>query len=152
MAPGERQANESGLHRLDPDGAEHGFWARFQRTLINTLAVNEESSHLRHHVEDLGDPRAIGESPECCEVAGEVLLQDLPILSPCYGQTRRLVSRGGGPSGWRETPTVANRNEAHAEAEEGAGDRRQGRRPVQQVPGDDHSGARERGERVQVRP
>jgi hypothetical protein len=44
---------ESGLHRLDPDGAEHGFWAQFQRTLINTLAINEESSHLRHHVQDL---------------------------------------------------------------------------------------------------
>jgi hypothetical protein len=44
---------ESGLHRLDPDGAEHGFWAQVQRTLINTLAINAESSHLRHHVEDL---------------------------------------------------------------------------------------------------
>jgi hypothetical protein len=44
---------ETGLHRLDPDGAEHGFWARFQRTLIHTMAVNEESSHLRHHVAEL---------------------------------------------------------------------------------------------------
>ena len=44
---------ETGLHRLDPDGAEHGFWARFQRTLIHTLAINAESSHLRGHVEDL---------------------------------------------------------------------------------------------------
>ena len=44
---------DSGIHRLDLDGAEHGFWTRFQRTLIHTLAVNEESSHLRHHVEDL---------------------------------------------------------------------------------------------------
>ena len=44
---------ETGLHRLDPDGAEHGFWARFQRTLINTLAINAESSHLARHVEDL---------------------------------------------------------------------------------------------------
>ena len=44
---------ETGLHRLDPDGAEHGFWARFQRTLINTLGINAEASHLKHHVEDL---------------------------------------------------------------------------------------------------
>jgi hypothetical protein len=44
---------ETGLHRLDPDGTEHGFWARFQRTLINTLAINAESSHLAHHVEEL---------------------------------------------------------------------------------------------------
>jgi hypothetical protein len=50
---------ESGLHRLDPDGAEHGFWARFQRTLIHTIAVNEESSHLRHHVEDLRSGRIL---------------------------------------------------------------------------------------------
>jgi hypothetical protein len=50
---------ESGLHRLDPDGAEHGFWTRFQRTLINTLAVNEESSHLRHHAEDLRAGRIV---------------------------------------------------------------------------------------------
>ena len=50
---------ESGLHRLDPDGTEHGFWSRFQRTLINTLAVNEESSHLRHHVDDLRAGRIV---------------------------------------------------------------------------------------------
>jgi hypothetical protein len=50
---------ESGLHRLDPDGPEHGFWTRFQRTLINTLAVNEESSHLRHHVEDFRAGRIV---------------------------------------------------------------------------------------------
>ena len=44
---------DTGLHRLDPDGAEHGFWARLQRTLVNTLAINAESSHLARHVEDL---------------------------------------------------------------------------------------------------
>ena len=53
--------------------------------------------------------------------------------------------------GWRKIPTAADRNEAHAEAENRARDRRRGRRPVQQVPGDDNSGAGERGERVQVR-
>lgn len=50
---------ESGLHRLDPGGAEHGFWARFQRTLIHNLAVNEESRHLKHHVEDLRAGRIV---------------------------------------------------------------------------------------------
>ena len=44
---------DTGLRRLDPDGAEHGFWARFQRTLVNTLAINAESSHLARHLEDL---------------------------------------------------------------------------------------------------
>jgi hypothetical protein len=50
---------ESGLHRLDAEGAEHGFWARFQRTLINTLGVNAESSHLKHHAEDLRAGRIV---------------------------------------------------------------------------------------------
>ena len=50
---------EAGLHRLDPDGAEHGFWARFQRMLINAAAVNEESRRLRHHVDDLRAGRLV---------------------------------------------------------------------------------------------
>ena len=41
------------LHRLDPTGEEHGFLARFQRTLIRFAAVNEEARHLSGHVEDV---------------------------------------------------------------------------------------------------
>jgi hypothetical protein len=44
---------EGDLHRLDPSGAEHGFLAQFQRTLIRLAGPVEESSHLRHHVEDV---------------------------------------------------------------------------------------------------
>jgi hypothetical protein len=44
---------EGDLHRLDPSGAEHGFLAQFQRTLIRLAGPNEESAHLRHHVEDV---------------------------------------------------------------------------------------------------
>jgi ketosteroid isomerase-like protein len=44
---------EEDLHRLDPTGSEHGFLARFQRTLIRTLAPAEEFRHLSRHVEDL---------------------------------------------------------------------------------------------------
>jgi hypothetical protein len=44
---------EDDLRRLDPSGAEHGFLARFQRTLIRLAGPVEESAHLRHHVEDL---------------------------------------------------------------------------------------------------
>lgn len=44
---------ESDLHRLDPSGAEHGFLAQFQRTLLRLAGPVEESAHLRHHVEDV---------------------------------------------------------------------------------------------------
>ena len=40
-------------HRLDPAGLEHGFLAKFQRTLIRLAGPAEESVHLRHHVEDV---------------------------------------------------------------------------------------------------
>jgi predicted SnoaL-like aldol condensation-catalyzing enzyme len=41
------------LHRLDPTGAEHGFFAQFQRTLIRTAGPAEEFQHLSRHVEDV---------------------------------------------------------------------------------------------------
>jgi predicted SnoaL-like aldol condensation-catalyzing enzyme len=44
---------EEDVHRLDPTGAEHGFLARFQRTLIRALGPAEEFRHLSRHVEDL---------------------------------------------------------------------------------------------------
>ena len=40
------------LQRLDPTGAEHGFLAQFQRTLIRSLEL-EEFKNLTHHVEDV---------------------------------------------------------------------------------------------------
>jgi uncharacterized protein (TIGR02246 family) len=43
---------EEDVHRLDPTGAEHGFFAQFQRTVIRTFDL-EEFKHLTHHVEDL---------------------------------------------------------------------------------------------------
>ena len=44
---------EEGMHRLDPGGAEHGFLAQFQRTLLRIAAPMEEHKHLAHHVEDV---------------------------------------------------------------------------------------------------
>jgi predicted SnoaL-like aldol condensation-catalyzing enzyme len=38
---------------LDPTGAEHGFLAQFQRTLIRTVGRAEELKHLSRHVEDV---------------------------------------------------------------------------------------------------
>jgi len=43
---------EEDLQRLDPTGAEHGFIAQFQRTLIRSLEL-EEYRHLTHLVEDV---------------------------------------------------------------------------------------------------
>jgi hypothetical protein len=44
---------EAHLHRLDPSGAEHGFLAQFQRTLVRLAGPVEESAYLRHHVKDV---------------------------------------------------------------------------------------------------
>src|SRR6476620_9205293 len=44
---------EEDLHRLDPTGSEHGFLARFQRTVIRALGTAEEFKHLSRHVEDV---------------------------------------------------------------------------------------------------
>ena len=44
---------EHGLDRLDPTGAEHGFLARFQRTLIQAAGPVEEYKHLTRHLEDV---------------------------------------------------------------------------------------------------
>jgi hypothetical protein len=44
---------EKDLHRLDPTGAEHGFLAQFQRTLIHIAGPAEEFKHLSRHVDDV---------------------------------------------------------------------------------------------------
>jgi uncharacterized protein (TIGR02246 family) len=44
---------EEGLQRLDPTGAEHGFLAQFQRTVLRTAAPAEEHKHLMQHVDDV---------------------------------------------------------------------------------------------------
>src|SRR5262245_26900641 len=44
---------EGGLHRLDPTGSEHGFLARFQRTVIRALGPAEEFRSLSRHADDL---------------------------------------------------------------------------------------------------
>jgi len=46
-------SGEQGLHRLDPSGADHGFFAQFQRTLLRTLGQAEEFKDLSRHAEDV---------------------------------------------------------------------------------------------------
>ena len=50
---------EGDLHRLDPTGQGHGFFARFQRTLIRTVGAVEEYEQLSGHVEDVRAGRFI---------------------------------------------------------------------------------------------
>lgn len=50
---------ETGAQRLDPEGVEHGFLARFQRTLIRTAGPAEEYTHLIRHVEDVNAGRLV---------------------------------------------------------------------------------------------
>jgi hypothetical protein len=68
---------EDGLHRLDPSGAEHGFLARFQRTLIRLAGPAEESVYLRHHVEDVREGRfvimVLAERPERRDLVAGIL-------------------------------------------------------------------------------
>ena len=68
---------EDGLHRLDPSGAEHGFLARFQRTVIRLAGPAEESVYLQRHVEDVREGRFVimvrAERPERRDLVAEVL-------------------------------------------------------------------------------
>jgi predicted SnoaL-like aldol condensation-catalyzing enzyme len=50
---------EKDLHRLDPTGAEHGFLAQFQRTLIRTAGPAEEFKYLSRHVDDVREGRFV---------------------------------------------------------------------------------------------
>ena len=69
---------EEGLHRLDQTGAEHGFLAQFQRTVIRTFET-DEFKHLTHHVEDVRAGRCVlmvlTKRREQRIVAGDILHQ-----------------------------------------------------------------------------
>ena len=50
---------EAGIDRLDPTGADHGFLAQFQRTLIRIAGPAEEFKHLSHHIDDVRAGRIV---------------------------------------------------------------------------------------------
>ena len=50
---------EAGIDRLDPTGAEHGFLAQFQRTLIRIASPAEEFKHLSRHIDDVRAGRIV---------------------------------------------------------------------------------------------
>lgn len=68
---------EGGLGRLDPTGADHGFLARFHRTLIRAAGPAEEYRHLKRHVEDVREGRfvvmVLAKQPAQRELAAQIL-------------------------------------------------------------------------------
>ena len=68
---------EGDLSRLDPTGAEHGFLARLQRTLIRLGAPAEEHRHLSRHVDDVRAGRLVimvlAKERQKRDVAAEIL-------------------------------------------------------------------------------
>jgi uncharacterized protein (TIGR02246 family) len=90
---------EEDLHRLDPTGAEHGFFARFQRTLIRTLE-HEEFQQLTHHVEDVRAGRfvimVLAKRRVQCIVAADILHRYGAEFVGFYGRWA-----------WKELPAIA---------------------------------------------
>jgi ketosteroid isomerase-like protein len=68
---------EHDVSRLDPTGAEHGFLARFQRTLIRTAGPAEEYKHLTRHIADVRSGRfvvmVLAKQPSQRRAAAEIL-------------------------------------------------------------------------------
>jgi ketosteroid isomerase-like protein len=68
---------EHDVSRLDPTGAEHGFLARFQRTLIRTAGPVEEYKHLTRHIADVRSGRfvvmVLAKQPSQRRAAAEIL-------------------------------------------------------------------------------
>ena len=81
---------EEDLHRLDPTGAEHGFLAQFQRTLIRTAGPAEEFKHLSRHVEDVRAGRfvimVLANERERRDIAAEVLNEHGAEFVGFYGR------------------------------------------------------------------
>jgi len=78
------------LQRLDPEGAAHGLLAKFQRTLINTLAPAEESRHLQQHVDHVKAGRyvimVLAKETERRDRAAEILNRHQAEFIGFYGR------------------------------------------------------------------
>ncbi len=70
-------SGEQGLHRLDPSGAGHGFFAQFQRSLVRTLGPTEEFKSLSRHADDVRAGRfvimVLAEEREKRNLAADIL-------------------------------------------------------------------------------
>ena len=70
-------SGEQGLHRLDPSGSDHGFFAQFQRSLVRTLGPIEEFKSLSRHADDVRAGRfvimVLAEEREKRNLAADIL-------------------------------------------------------------------------------
>jgi predicted SnoaL-like aldol condensation-catalyzing enzyme len=92
---------EEGLHRLDQTGAEHGFLAQFQRTLIRIAGPAEEFKHLSHHIDDVRAGRfvimVLAKEREKRDVVADVLNSHGAVSVGFYGRWawQSLASKPG---------------------------------------------------------
>jgi uncharacterized protein len=112
---------EAGLERLDPAGTDHGFLARFQRTLIRTAGPAEEYRHLRRHVDDVRAGRFVvmvlaKQTPER-DLAAQILSSHGAGFIGFYGRWayRAFDDDRTGPGAERTDSPVGQSSDAHAE-------------------------------------
>lgn len=90
---------EGGLARLDPTGADHGFLARFHRTLIRAAGPAEEYRHLKRHVEDVREGRfvvmVLAKQPAQREQAAQILSAHGAEFIGFYGRWAYQAFAGG---------------------------------------------------------
>jgi hypothetical protein len=90
---------EGDLQRLDPTGEGHGFFARFQRTLIRTVGAVEEFEHLSGHIDDVRAGRFIvmvlARKPAQRAIAAEILSSHGAESVGFYGRWAYQAFEGG---------------------------------------------------------
>ena len=116
---------EKDLHRLDPTGAEHGFLAQFQRTLIRAAGPAEEFQHLSRHVDDVRAGRfvimVLAKEREKRNVAADILNSHGADFVGFYGrwawQSLEAQSGDSIERGARETQRTDERSRTLAPGE-----------------------------------
>ena len=120
---------EKDLHRLDPTGAEHGFLAQFQRTLIRVAGPAEEFKHLSHHVDDVRAGRyvimVLAKERRKRDVAADILNSHGAEFVGFYGRWAWQAMEGGPadsaqPDARDKQPSVATTGPADLEARKAA--------------------------------
>lgn len=112
---------EAGLERLDPAGTDHGFLARFQRTLIRAAGPAEEYKHLMRHVDDVRAGRFVVMvlAKEAAErgLAAQILSSHGAEFIGFYGRWayRAFTGNRTGPEGERTDSPAARSSAAHAD-------------------------------------
>ena len=111
---------EDGMQRLDPTGAEHGFFAQVQRTVLRAAGPAEEYKHLTHHLDDVRAGRfvimVLAKRREQRMVAADVLNANGAEFIAFYG---RWAWEGYSPAALETESTDRNvDDQAHALAKQ----------------------------------